>query len=32
MKQGVSPENGSACSYLAGLQLGKAQHGETQNG
>lgn len=26
MKQGVSPENGSACSYLAGLLLGKAQH------
>jgi hypothetical protein len=32
MKQGVSPENGSACCYLAGLLLGKAQHGKTQNG
>jgi hypothetical protein len=32
MKQGVSPENGPACCYLAGLLLGKAQHGKTQNG
>ncbi len=32
MKQGVSPENGPTCCYLAGLLLGKAQHGKTQNG
>jgi hypothetical protein len=32
MKQGVSPVDGSACGHLAGLLLGKAQHGKTQNG
>jgi len=32
MKQGVSPEKGSACGHMAGLLLGKAQHGKTQNG
>src|SRR6185312_7808822 len=28
MKQGVSPVDGSACGYLAGLLLGKAQLGK----
>jgi hypothetical protein len=32
MKKGVSPVDGAACCYLAGLLLGKAQHGKTQNG
>jgi hypothetical protein len=29
MKQGVSPENGAACCYRAGLLLGKARHWKT---